>query len=107
MGSSLEKLKIVLDIVTDTVRLTKVVKYLIGDSLTPRAAETFLALLLSVTERYKFLSDSHHRLEFLKLQLDLIEVHNPLYNYGWSSFSSYSFVIISVTAYDFPGGGNN
>ncbi|XP_023330399.1 RAD50-interacting protein 1 [Eurytemora carolleeae] len=45
----------------------------VGDSLTPRAAETFLALLLSVTERYKFLSDSHHRLEFLKLQLDLIE----------------------------------
>ena len=47
---------------------------LLGDSLTPRAAETFLALLLSVTERYKFLPDSTLRLHFLKLQIDLIEV---------------------------------
>jgi len=45
----------------------------VGDSLTPRAAETFLALLLSVTERYKFLPDSTLRLHFLKLQIDLIE----------------------------------
>ncbi len=45
-----------------------------ADSLTPRAAESFLALLLSVTERYKFLSATHHRQDFLQLQIDLIEV---------------------------------
>ena len=93
-----------MDIVTDTVRLLIINKYLLGDSLTPRAAETFLALLLSVTERYKFLSDSHHRLEFLKLQLDLIEVHNPKYNYGWYSFIFYYYLLYHFRGI-FPGGG--
>jgi len=44
----------------------------VGDILTPKAAESFLALLLSVTERYKFLPVAN-RLEFLRLQIDLIE----------------------------------
>ena len=45
----------------------------VGDILTPRAAETFLALLLSVTERYKFLPVANSRLDFLRLQIELIE----------------------------------
>jgi len=45
----------------------------LGDGLVPRAAESFLAVLLSVTERYKFLTASNHRLQFLELQLQLLE----------------------------------
>jgi len=45
----------------------------LGDGLIPRAAESFLAVLLSVTERYKFLTASQHRLQFLELQLQLLE----------------------------------
>lgn len=43
------------------------------DGIVPRAAQSFLALLLSVTDRYKFLSASHHRLDFLDLQVELLE----------------------------------
>jgi len=45
----------------------------LGDGLIPRAAESFLAVLLSVTERYKFLTVSQNRLQFLELQLQLLE----------------------------------
>jgi len=45
----------------------------LGDGLVPRAAESFLAVLLSVTERYKFLTISQNRLQFLELQLQLLE----------------------------------
>ena len=45
----------------------------IGDNLVPSAAQSFLAVLLSVTERYKYLPHSQHRLQFLQLQLELLE----------------------------------
>jgi len=45
----------------------------VGGSFTPRAAEIFLALLLSVTERYKLVSSYNHRIQFLNMQTDLIE----------------------------------
>jgi len=46
----------------------------VGDGLlVPKAADSFLAVLLSVTERYKFLAASTHRLDFLELQLQLLE----------------------------------
>ena len=45
----------------------------IGDNLVPSAAQSFLAVLLSVTERYKYLPLSQHRLQFLHLQLELLE----------------------------------
>jgi len=45
----------------------------LGDGLVPKAAESFLAVLLSVTERYKFLTVSQNRLQFLELQLQLLE----------------------------------
>lgn len=45
----------------------------LGDGLVPKVAESFLAVLLSVTERYKFLSAGQHRLQFLELQLQLLE----------------------------------
>ena len=45
----------------------------IGDNLVPSAAQSFLAVLLSVTERYKYLPLSQHRLQFLQLQLELLE----------------------------------
>jgi len=45
----------------------------LGEGLVPRAAESFLAVLLSVTERYKFLTNSQNRLQFLELQLQLLE----------------------------------
>jgi len=43
------------------------------DGITPRAAESFLTLLLSVTERYKFLSATKHKIDFLELQVELLE----------------------------------
>ena len=45
----------------------------VGDNLVPSAAQSFLSILLSVTERYKFLTHSEHRLQFLELQLQLLE----------------------------------
>ena len=45
----------------------------VGDQLVPAAAQSFLSVLLSVTERYKFLKFSEHRLQFLELQLQLLE----------------------------------
>lgn len=45
----------------------------VKDNLVPAAAQSFLSILLSVTERYKYLSHSEHRLEFLELQLQLLE----------------------------------
>merc|ERR1719300_1385694 len=43
----------------------------VKDNLVPAAAQSFLSILLSVTERYKYLSHSEHRLGFLELQLQL------------------------------------
>jgi len=43
------------------------------EGLVPRAAQHFLAVLLAVTERYKFLALTQHRLQFLELQLQLLE----------------------------------
>ena len=45
----------------------------VGDQLVPAAAQSFLSVLLSVTERYKYLKFSEHRLQFLELQLQLLE----------------------------------
>ena len=44
-----------------------------GEGQVSRAADSFLAILLSVTERYKYLAVSQHRLDFLELQLQLVE----------------------------------
>ena len=41
--------------------------------MVPSAALSFLSILLSVTERYKYLSHSQHRLQFLELQIQLLE----------------------------------
>ena len=45
----------------------------VGDNLVPAAAQSFLSVLLSVTERYKYLARPRHRLTFLELQLQLLE----------------------------------
>ena len=45
----------------------------VGDQLVPAAAQSFLSVLLSVTERYKFLKFPEHRLQFLELQTQLLE----------------------------------
>ncbi|XP_074647667.1 RAD50-interacting protein 1-like [Tubulanus polymorphus] len=45
----------------------------VDDMKVPECGESFMTLMLTITDRYKLLPDAHHRLQFLNLQLHLLD----------------------------------